>query len=77
MAYTNSPLVAYTGLSPNHSGQRTHSIDRITLRGGSVIRRNHLRLLPGRTGCKLQLRYRHGRQSVTLRGGKEPFLVFL
>lgn len=30
MAYTNSPLVAYTMLSPNHSGQRTHSIDRIT-----------------------------------------------
>lgn len=30
MAYTNSPLVSYTGLSPNHSGQRSHSIDRIT-----------------------------------------------
>lgn len=30
MAYTNSPLVKYTKLSPNHSGQRTHSIDRIT-----------------------------------------------
>lgn len=30
MAYTNSSMVAYTGLSPNHSGQRTHSIDRIT-----------------------------------------------
>lgn len=30
MAYTNSPLVVYTGLSPNHSGQRTHTIDRIT-----------------------------------------------
>lgn len=30
MAYTNSPLVVYTGLSPNYSGQRTHSIDRIT-----------------------------------------------
>ena len=30
MAYTNSPLVSYTKLSPNHSGQRTHSIDRIT-----------------------------------------------
>ena len=27
MAYTNSPLVSYTKLSPNHSGQRTHSID--------------------------------------------------
>lgn len=30
MSYTNSPLVSYIGLSPNHSGQRTHSIDRIT-----------------------------------------------
>ena len=31
MAYTNSPLVNYTKLSPNHSGQRTHKIDRITI----------------------------------------------
>ena len=30
MAYTNSPMVVYTKLSPNHSGQRTHCIDRIT-----------------------------------------------
>lgn len=30
MGYTNSPLVSYTKLSPNHSGQRTHTIDRIT-----------------------------------------------
>ena len=30
MGYSNSPLVCYTGLSPNHSGQRTHRIDRIT-----------------------------------------------
>ena len=30
MAYTNSSLVSYTKLSPNHSGERTHSIDRIT-----------------------------------------------
>ena len=30
MAYSNSSMVAYTKLSPNHSGQRTHSIDRIT-----------------------------------------------
>lgn len=27
---SNSSLVCYTGLSPNHSGARTHSIDRIT-----------------------------------------------
>lgn len=30
MGYTNSSLVSYTKLSPNHSGQRTHTIDRIT-----------------------------------------------
>lgn len=30
MGYTNSSLVSYTKLSPNHSGQRTHAIDRIT-----------------------------------------------
>lgn len=30
MNYTNSPLVSYTQLSPNHSGLRTQLIDRIT-----------------------------------------------
>lgn len=30
MAYTNSSLATYKKLSPNHSGKRTHSIDRIT-----------------------------------------------
>lgn len=30
MAYTNSKMIVYTKLSPNHSGQRTHGIDRIT-----------------------------------------------
>ena len=30
MAYTNSKMVVYTKLSPNHSGQRTHSIDIIS-----------------------------------------------
>ena len=30
MSYTNSSLVSYKKLSPNHSGKRTHSIDRIT-----------------------------------------------
>ena len=30
MTYTNSSLVSCTILSPNHSGQRTHEIDRIT-----------------------------------------------
>lgn len=31
MSYTNSPLVSYTKLSPNHSGRRTHAIDTITI----------------------------------------------
>lgn len=30
MTYTNSKLATYTRLSPNHSGRRNHSIDRIT-----------------------------------------------
>ena len=30
MAYSNSKLVVYKKLSPNHSGRRTHSIDRIS-----------------------------------------------
>lgn len=31
MTYTNSPLVSYVKLSPNHSGLRTHCIDTITI----------------------------------------------
>lgn len=31
MAYTNSPMVSYTKLSPNHSGQRKQPIDTITI----------------------------------------------
>lgn len=31
MGYTNSPLVSHTHLSPNHSGFRSHSIDRISV----------------------------------------------
>ena len=30
MGYTNSKMVVYKKLSPNHSGKRTHSIDRIS-----------------------------------------------
>ena len=30
MSYSNSSLVAFAKLSPNHSGKRTHTIDRIT-----------------------------------------------
>ena len=31
MSYTNSPLVSYTCLSPNHSGERNHAIDTVTI----------------------------------------------
>lgn len=31
MAYSNSPLVVYTKLSPNHSGLRNHEIDTISI----------------------------------------------
>lgn len=30
MGYTNSSIVSYTNMSPNHSGQRTHIIDTIS-----------------------------------------------
>lgn len=68
MAYTNSPLVSYTGLSPNHSGQRTHAIDRITPHCvvGQLFAETHLCLLSGRQGCKLQLRHWLGRSHFSL-----------
>ena len=31
MTYTNSPLASYVALSPNHSGERNHKIDTITI----------------------------------------------
>ena len=31
MEYTNSPLVSHTCLSPNHSGERNHAIDTVTI----------------------------------------------
>lgn len=31
MGYTNSPLVSYTRLSPNHSGERNHAIDTVSI----------------------------------------------
>ena len=62
MGYTNSPLVVYTKLSPNHSGQRTHSIDRIT---------------PHCVVGQLQLWHWHGRPCFSVRGGEEPQLVLV
>ena len=41
----NSPLVSFTKLSPNHSGRRTHEIDRITPH--AVAGREHLQLFQG------------------------------
>lgn len=57
MAYTNSSLVSYTKLSPNHSGQRTHSIDRITPH--CVVGQCSVETL-GNIFCRP-----HGRQAVT------------
>ena len=31
MAYTNSPLVSYTKISPNRNSPRNHAIDTITI----------------------------------------------
>ena len=79
MAYTNSKLISYTKLSPNHSGQRTHSIDRITphcvvgqLSAESISRMLYQSFQTG----KLQLWHWQGRSHLSLRGGKEPQLVF-
>mgnify|MGYP000520814889 CR=1 FL=1 len=73
MGYTNSPLVVYTKLSPNHSGQRTHSIDRITphcvvgqLSAESICGCVYQFISAG----KLQLRHRYGRSCVALCRGK-------
>ena len=72
MGYTNSPLVVYTKLSPNHSGQRTHSIDRITphcvvgqLSAESIC------------GCFTSTSRQHRRPCVALCQRKEPQLVFV
>ena len=69
MAYTNSKMVVCTKLSPNHSGLRTHSIDRISPHCvvgqvtaeslGSLFAKSSER--QGRYVC----------------GGEEPFLVYL
>ena len=72
MGYTNSPLVVYKKLSPNHSGQRTHSIDRITPH--CVVGQLSAESEPS---GKLQLRYRHGWPCITVCRGKEPQLVFV
>lgn len=58
MAYTNSSLVSYTKLSPNHSGQRTHSIDRITPH--CVVGQCSVETL-GNIFCRP-----HGRQAATM-----------
>ena len=75
MGYTNSPLVVYTKLSPNHSGQRTHSIDRITPH--CVVGQLSAESICGCFTGKLQLRHRYGWAGVTLCRGKEPQLVFV
>ncbi len=84
MEYTNSPLVVYTALSPNHSGLRNHAIDRITphcvvgqlsveVPGNSPGQYLSAR---GASG-KLQLRHRTGRACSTVCREEEPLVVFL
>ncbi len=71
MAYTNSPLVAYTKLSPNHSGQRTHSIDRITphcVVGQATAERI--------CDCFISPDRQASCNYGSMRGGEKPLLVF-
>ena len=78
MAYTNSPLVSYTKLSPNHSGQRTHSIDRITphcVVGQCSVETLGNIFLP--TSRQASSNYGIGRSCRYVCRGEEPLLVFL
>lgn len=78
MGYTNSPLVAYTRLSPNHSGRRTHSIDRITPHCvvGQLSAESICACFPA--GREASCNYGIGTDGkILMRGGKEPLLVFL
>ena len=79
MAYTNSSLVSYTKLSPNHSGQRTHSIDRITphcVVGQCSVETLGNIFLP--TSRQASCNYGIGVDGrVGICGGEKPFLVFL
>ena len=75
---SNSPLVSYTKLSPNHSGQRTHVVDRITPH--CVVGQCSVETLGNfcsdfPTGF-LSVWYRRGWSSGYVCGRKEPFLVF-
>ena len=78
MAYTNSSLVSYTKLSPNHSGQRTHSIDRITPHCvvGQLTARASADALPARPERPAVTMASGKTEDRPLRGGEEPLLVF-
>ena len=72
MAYTNSKMVVYKKLSPNHSGQRTHSIDRISPHCvvGQVTAES-LGSIFAKSSYKASSNYGN------VRGGEEPFLVYV
>ena len=78
MAYTNSKLISYTKLSPNHSGS-VLIVSTASPRTAWWVscQLEHLRMLyqSFQTG-KLQLWHWQGRSHLSLRGGKEPQLVF-
>ena len=77
MAYTNSFLVSYTKLSPNHSGQRTHSIDRITphcVVGQCSVETLGNIFLPTSRQASSNYGIR-GRQGRNVCGGEKPLLV--
>ena len=75
---SNSPLVSYTKLSPNHSGQRTHAVDRITPH--CVVGQCSVETLGNifaPTSRQASCQYGIGvRSSRYVCGGEESFLVF-
>lgn len=76
---SNSPLVSYTKLSPNHSGQRTHAVDRITphcVVGQCSVETLGNIFAPTSPAGFLSVRYRCRRSSRYVCGGEESFLVF-
>ena len=77
---SNSPLVVYTKLSPNHSGKRTKKIDTITIHcmagNCSVETCGNLFAKLCAAGVQ-QLRHRHRRPDRPVRRRGKPLVVHL
>ena len=83
---SNSPLVSYTKLSPNHSGKRKHAIDTISIHcmaGNLSVERcgelfqNKERQASSIAGGQQQLRHRQRWAHRSVCGRGQPFVVYL